>query len=383
MQDDKIIRLHQLDTFKTIYNALLEKNFLNKTTYEYKKELSLGSNGKVCLGKFYVYDSNITIHISSTTSITYNATIVIATQNYLIKQVKVYGDAQNIITPLLSIVASNTTSGSANYRMLEVYANLSGWSKNLVHIQGVNLIDNNNHTGAFDILKNVTTIPTGTYTNIINDLTAKLNSKVDKISGKGLSTNDFTNSYKTQLDELETFVNGKIDDYSAYVDTFKQDKLVSGTNIKTINGESLLGSGNITISSDGNSSSNEWVSLNSFGILGNTITPDLNQGDIIISINIETLFSVLGREIKEMYISFYNSADKLRYVSDTINLAKLYVYANNNNYVVYGGQYKTGGDAGISPGEIDFVVRYDTGLLDVLLHHYSGSYTFSTVVYVR
>ena len=35
----------------------------------------------------------------------------------------------------------------------------------------------------------------------------------------------------------------------------KQDKLVSGTNIKTINGTSLLGSGNITISGGGGSSS--------------------------------------------------------------------------------------------------------------------------------
>lgn len=34
----------------------------------------------------------------------------------------------------------------------------------------------------------------------------------------------------------------------------KQDKLVSGTNIKTINGESVLGSGDITISSDASSS---------------------------------------------------------------------------------------------------------------------------------
>lgn len=32
-------------------------------------------------------------------------------------------------------------------------------------------------------------------------------------------------------------------------DTSKQDKLVSGTNIKTVNGTSLLGNGNITISS--------------------------------------------------------------------------------------------------------------------------------------
>lgn len=39
----------------------------------------------------------------------------------------------------------------------------------------------------------------------------------------------------------------------------KQDKLVSGTNIKTINGQSLLGSGNITISEGGGSSSSEDI----------------------------------------------------------------------------------------------------------------------------
>lgn len=31
-----------------------------------------------------------------------------------------------------------------------------------------------------------------------------LNNKVDKVSGKGLSTNDFTNAYKTKLDGIET-----------------------------------------------------------------------------------------------------------------------------------------------------------------------------------
>ena len=42
----------------------------------------------------------------------------------------------------------------------------------------------------------------------------------------------------------------------------KQDKLVSGTNIKTINGESILGSGNITISSGsgGSGLASPWVS---------------------------------------------------------------------------------------------------------------------------
>ena len=42
----------------------------------------------------------------------------------------------------------------------------------------------------------------------------------------------------------------------------KQDKLVSGTNIKTINGQSLLGSGNIEITSSGGSGTNFSVSYN-------------------------------------------------------------------------------------------------------------------------
>ena len=42
----------------------------------------------------------------------------------------------------------------------------------------------------------------------------------------------------------------------------KQDKLVSGINIKTINGQSILGSGNIAITSSGGSGTNFSVSYN-------------------------------------------------------------------------------------------------------------------------
>lgn len=50
----------------------------------------------------------------------------------------------------------------------------------------------------------------------------------------------------------------------------KQDKLVSGTNIKTINGESILGSGNITISGGG--VSQDYVD----NAIANAITTTLN-----------------------------------------------------------------------------------------------------------
>lgn len=40
------------------------------------------------------------------------------------------------------------------------------------------------------------------------------NNKVDKVSGKGLSANDFTSAYKTKLDNLDTNLSGKVDKVS-------------------------------------------------------------------------------------------------------------------------------------------------------------------------
>lgn len=58
-----------------------------------------------------------------------------------------------------------------------------------------------------------------------------VSNKVDKIEGKGLSANDYTTEEKTKLANIDM--------------SSKQDKLVSGTNIKTINNIPILGSGNI------------------------------------------------------------------------------------------------------------------------------------------
>ena len=60
-----------------------------------------------------------------------------------------------------------------------------------------------------------------------------VSNKVDKTEGKGLSTNDFTTEEKTKLAGIDM--------------SSKQDILVSGTNIKTINNQSILGSGNIEV----------------------------------------------------------------------------------------------------------------------------------------
>lgn len=71
----------------------------------------------------------------------------------------------------------------------------------------------------------------------IYDATEGLAGKVDKVTGKGLSTNDYTDADKAKLTGIDM--------------STKQDTLVSGTNIKTINGSSLLGSGNIVIEGGG------------------------------------------------------------------------------------------------------------------------------------
>lgn len=112
-----------------------------------------------------------------------------------------------------------------------------------------------------------------------------ISGKVDKVSGKALSTNDYTTAEKTKLSGIaegaevnvqsdwnatsgDAFIKNKptIPTVPTNVSAFtndagyltehqdvsgKQDTLVSGTNIKTINNQSILGSGNINISGGG------------------------------------------------------------------------------------------------------------------------------------
>lgn len=176
---------------------------LEKTTYEKSAELACGSNGLVCLGKFGAYDTNITIELNSTTSQTYHATIVIWSQNVVANGTGgtvgcyVYDDADNHITPLISVFRPY---GSAS-RQIEVYASLPGWSKNLVHVQGVALSDG----GMTDVLTSVSSIPTSiagkTKVTPINVLTTNFASKdVATTSAAGLlSTTD-----KTKLDNVSS-----------------------------------------------------------------------------------------------------------------------------------------------------------------------------------
>ena len=146
-------------------------NKLGKTTYEYNKELALGSTGKVCIGKFPMYDSNISVEIKSTTSSPYNGTLIIATQNINTTgggsyTAKVYGDADNSLTESIKI---HYGSGS---NVFSVYIDLPGWSKNLLHIQCVALKGE-----PTDIATTVSEIPSNATIVPVNALKAQLDNK--------------------------------------------------------------------------------------------------------------------------------------------------------------------------------------------------------------
>lgn len=115
----------------------------------------------------------------------------------------------------------------------------------------------------------ITIQSTGGYSwEAIGKTSIDLSNYVQKRAGYDLSQNDFTNAYKSILDNLST-------NYQA--------KLVSGTNIKTINGQSLLGSGNIVISAGGTYSPGNGISINSSNVISANIdseTMEFKSGTI-------------------------------------------------------------------------------------------------------
>lgn len=109
---------------------------LDKTTYEWNKEFRAGENGAISLGRYNIYDTQLTFDISSTTSASINGKLVIATQNGRICQAKVFGDATGVLVSKIVIYQSAIVN---NRSWVEVFCNFDGWSKNKVHIYGVAL----------------------------------------------------------------------------------------------------------------------------------------------------------------------------------------------------------------------------------------------------
>ena len=117
--------------------------------YELKKTINFSQDGVLYVGKFKVYDTNVTFEITSTTGSTYSGKLVIATQNYVIREMTVYGDAANTVAPNIYIKPSTTSDP-----YIEVYFKPESWSKNVVHVYGSNI-----EATPTDVCTNVPSIP--------------------------------------------------------------------------------------------------------------------------------------------------------------------------------------------------------------------------------
>ena len=166
---------------------------LDKTTYEWNKEFRAGQNGAISLGRYYIYDTQLTFDISSTTSASINGKLVIAAQNGVIKQAKVFGDATGALVSKIVIYQSAIIN---NRSWVEVFCNFDGWSKNKVHIYGVAL-------------------ESATVTNQMSSVT-------------------FTNGVPSPITNGDSKWSGTIDNDLSV----KQNKLTAGSNI-TISGNTI------------------------------------------------------------------------------------------------------------------------------------------------
>lgn len=182
---------HVISNVDGLQDAL--NNKLEKAGYEYNKTLALGSTGYVCIGKFPCYDSNISVEIKSTTNTTYNGTLVIATQNINTSlggyyKAVVYGDENKTLTDKIKI---SYLTGS---NVFSVYINLPPWSKNILHIQCVDLAGSPTDiaTTITEIPSTATIVPTNAFTHKHSVTAAGTNSSTSITPAGTVSQPTFT-----------------------------------------------------------------------------------------------------------------------------------------------------------------------------------------------
>ena len=211
---------------------------------------------------------------------------------------------------------SNWNSHTGNTEVHVTSSDKSTWSgKQDALVSGTNIktINTNSLLGSGDI-----TIPTG-ETNVIE--TIKVNGTAQTVTNKtvdlaipmpdsGMSTtseNPVQNKVVTQtILDNELVTSTALNELNARVDD-KQDELVSGINLKTINNNSLLGSGNLTIST-GETNVIETVKVN-----GTALTPDSNKA---VDVTVPTALSALSTDTTHQLVT---STEKSNWNSHTGN----------------------------------------------------------------
>lgn len=112
--------------------------YLPKVTYEWNNQVTCGSgdSGAISFGRYNIYDTQITFDIVSTTTKAISGKLVIATQNGVIQQAVVYGDASGQLASRLRIYQSAISNKRS---WIEIFGMFDGWSKNKAHIYAIGL----------------------------------------------------------------------------------------------------------------------------------------------------------------------------------------------------------------------------------------------------
>ena len=251
-------------------NAISGK--LDKTTYEVNKTIDLGQDGAFYVGKFKVYDTNVTCEITSTTSVTYSGKLVIATQNYVISEMTVYGDAANTVAPNIYIKPSTTSDP-----YIEVYFKPESWSKNVIHIYGSNI-----QAEPTNVCTNVPAIPSTATLKPTNALNSKAN-----LGGANEFT-DGTNTFRdidgtTQISGSQVILKaiGVMGSASLSVQTDNNNEVFgvesdSENGVihlnKTISLNGDMGTAGQVLTSQGASAAPQWKSMPTYSLSGTTLT---------------------------------------------------------------------------------------------------------------
>lgn len=245
---------------------------LDKTTYEVNKTIDFGSSGVLYVGKFKVYDTNVTCEVTSTTNVTYSGKLVIATQNYAIAQMTVYGDAANTVAPNFFVKPSTTSNP-----YIEVYFKPSSWSKNVVHIYGSNI-----QAEPTNVCTNVPSVPSTATSKPTNALNSKAN-----LDGANEFT-DGTNTFRdidgtTQISGSQVILKaiGVMGSASLSVQTDNNNEVFgvesdSENGVihlnKTISLNGDMGTAGQVLTSRGASAAPQWKSMPTYSLSGTTLT---------------------------------------------------------------------------------------------------------------
>lgn len=170
-------------------------------------------------------------------------------------------------------------------------------------------------SGAVDTeISRATSAETELQTAIDNEISART-AAIEAIEGEISGISDSLSAYSTTVEmnaAIDAAVSGKVD-----TSTFntalsgKQDTLVSGTNIKTINNESILGSGNIDIQGGG---------VNVVQTTGTSTTDVMSQDAVTTQLNGTVKLSNVGTNFISSFKSYTNSLQTVFHRFDTNNI---------------------------------------------------------------